>query len=190
MRRLAPLLLALAVPAGCSTWAEVHGPTFGLALEIGDDLAVSPRVQIGYDYETWTGMVAGYGGGGGIAVSLLESRVELYGEVRGTGFPLPWVAVGGSLAYSADLGWAVAIRAGASLWPIIFFQAPSYCSMGWWEATRDEPCPPTAYDAEDVVHPLWMPHVGYRLTAYWSVADWRGGVGQPGAFAPTRTRVY
>jgi len=185
MRRPALLLLGLLVAPACSTWAEIHGPTVGVALEITEDLEVSPRLQIGYDYDTWTGMVAGYGGGGGLAVSLLESRVELYGELRGTGFPLPWIAVGGGVAYSAGRGWELALRAGASLWPIIFFQAPDYCSMGWYEQTRDEPCPPTAYAADDVVYPLWMPRIGYRMTAYWSLADWRVELVHDGVFDAT-----
>jgi hypothetical protein len=169
MRRRLPLLLLLAtaVPA-CTTWAEIHGPTFGVALEVDHDWNFSPRLQVGYEYDRWSGILVAYGGGGGIAVSLLEPRFEIYGEVRGQGLAaIPSMALGTVLAYTPDDGWAGGLRAGFGFWPGILFWPPEYCSMGWWEQTREDPCPVTEYAADDVVYPTWLPRIEYRFSAYW-----------------------
>lgn len=179
--RPAVLLLAAALGSGCATWAEIHGPTFGVALELDHDLNLSPRLQIAYEYERWTGLVAGYGGGAGLAVSLLDGRAELYAEARGQGLLLPTFAVGGAIAYDPPQGWSAGLRAGMSFWTGILFMPPEYCTMGWWEQTREDPCPPTEYTAEDTVYPLWLPRINYRATILWPLAggdaDFHHGLG-------------
>jgi hypothetical protein len=172
MRRLLPLLLFVSAAPACTTWAEIHGPTFGVAVEVDHDWNFSPRLQLGYEYDRWSGIVAAFGGGGGVAVSLLEPRFEVYGELRGQGLAaIPMLGVGPVLAYSPDLGWSIGVRAGAGVWPGLLFWPPEYCSMGWYEQTRDEPCPVTDYAADDVVYPAWLPRIEYRFSAYWSLSS-------------------
>jgi hypothetical protein len=161
------VLLPFVFAGGCTVWAQAHGPAFGVAIEVDDEWNFSPRLQVTYEFDRYDGIALGFGGGGGVAVSILEPRFELFGELRGYFFPVPTVAFGPVIAYDPRLGWSGGFRGGGSLQPAVFFWPPEYCTLGWYEQTRDY-CPPTEYTAEDMVYPVWLPHVGYRITMLWS----------------------
>jgi hypothetical protein len=88
-RRLAALLVvALLAGHGCTTtWAEIHGPRFGLGLEIGDDARVSPRLEAGYRWLQYKDAM-GWGAGGIVSYSAVTQWTEVVAEANFWMFPL------------------------------------------------------------------------------------------------------
>jgi len=156
-------LAALALSACSTTWAEVHGPVFGVGIELSHDLHVSPILRVGYSYDHWRDAI-GWGGEGALAYAPLAGRIELDAEARVfvsplLGFHLSPAALGGVIAWSPELGWAAGPRAGLS---VLSFRPPDACYPpleGEWEG-----CPAGARLPDDVVYPIWLPRPGYRFT--------------------------
>ena len=157
------LLLGFLSLTGCSSWAEIHGPTAGIALRINHDLEVTPTLRAGYHYTKFS-MALQYGGRGGIDYSPLKHRIELFAEAQGGGVLFinsPFFA-GSALGWSPSTSWTWAIRAGINPY---LFAPPGACNEGWFEWTDERPPCSTVneYQVDDLVFPTWLPQIGYRF---------------------------
>lgn len=164
-------LAALVAPACSTTWAEIDGPRVGVGISIDHDLRVSPRFEVGWDYDQWNNALGG-GVSGTMAWSPAVGRVEAVAEARFLAFPLVSIApltptaLGTVLAWSRDEGLTLAFRAGLGT---LMYMPPEACFPpleGDWQG-----CPPGARLPEDVVHRPWLPRLDYRFSIAWSLEE-------------------
>jgi hypothetical protein len=151
---------------GCSTtWAEIHGPRFGMGLEIDDDARVSPRLEAGYRWLQYKDAM-GWGAGGVVSYSPVTQWTEVVAEANIWMFPFlgflqtpVTFRLGG--AFHAEDGAALVL--GIGLGGLLYKPpAAAYPPLeGAWNGY-----PPNAWQDGDTVYPDMVPEIVYA-------AGWR-----------------
>lgn len=168
---------ALMMAPACSTVsAEIHGPRVGIGFELDHDLRVSPRFELGYDYDRYNNAF-GYGGSVGMAWAPLVGRLEAILEGRLLAFPLfgmpiSPLALGSVAAWSRADGWTVGVRSGIGT----LMYMPGDACVPPIDGEFDG-CPEGVPTLESVVQRPWLPRIDFRVSVLFSVEGRKGPTG-------------
>ena len=158
------LLLALPQVACTTTYARIHGPRFGGGIDLDHDLAVSPRLEVGYQYMQWKDLM---GAGGAAVVSYSPVTGWLGFGVEGGAWLVPFcpfcyqtpltVRLGGAFHPDEGVAFAVSVGVGG-----VLYRPPRTCALPL--EGQSPGCYPGEYMRSDVVFPNWLPQVAYLAT--------------------------
>lgn len=168
--KLAAAVGCVCAIGACTTYAEINGPRIGVGIEIDHDLRVSPRFEVGWDYDRWSAAL-GWGGGVTLAWAPVVGRVEAVAEARVLAFPILGPAPISPLGFgfigswSRSDGWAIGARVGIGT---LMYMPPEACVEGFFDGNT-VPCPPGSNTLDTVIQRPWLPRLDYRVSILWSV---------------------